>query len=287
MTLKDFQNHFTKELSEYYPNTETQSFLSIILEEYLNFQRIDLVTKSDHVISNEKLQALTIVIKRLKNQEPIQYILGRTEFYGLPFIMNQHVLIPRPETEELVEWILYEMKDERQKTKDPALQILDIGTGSGCIPITLKKNLPSATISAIDVSKEALKIAEKNAQLNGVKIQFVEKDILKTERLSQKFDFIISNPPYVRELEKVEIKPNVLENEPHLALFVDDHDPLIFYRKITELAKTHLNENGMLFFEINQYLGEEMLEMLRLFEFKNVVLKKDLFGNDRMIKAIL
>jgi release factor glutamine methyltransferase len=145
----------------------------------------------------------------------------------------------------------------------------------------------NADILAIDVSKEALKVAQKNTEMNGVEIQFIEKNILETNHLSQKYDIIVSNPPYVRELEKAKIKPNVLDNEPHLALFVEDHDPLIFYRKIAELAKDHLTENGMLFFEINQYLGKEMLEMMHLLEFQNVLLKKDLFGNDRMIKATL
>ena len=310
MTLKDFQRQFTQELSATYPNTEIQSFLSILLEEYFGFQRIDLITKSDYLISDEKLKSLNEATKRLKNQEPVQYITGKTEFYGLPFLVNKNVLIPRPETEELVEWILNETKDHRPKTKEDSLQILDIGTGSGCIPIALKKNLPSADVSAIDISEEALLIARRNTQLNEVEINFVHQDILNTHDLKNvfasetkqsflndeiassrvprndcKFDIIVSNPPYVRELEKTEIKTNVLENEPHLALFVDDHDPLLFYRKIAELARTHLNENGMLFFEINQYLGKEMLELLRLFGFQNVMLKKDLFGNDRMIQA--
>lgn len=287
MTLKEFQVFFTDELSAFFPNTEIQSFLSIVLEEYLHFQRIDLVTKSDFEIPTEALAQLQQLTERLKVQEPIQYIIGKTEFYGLPFHVNKHVLIPRPETEELVEWILDETKDERQKTKDESLQILDIGTGSGCIPIALKKSLSNATISAIDVSQDALEVAKRNAQLNEVEIQFIEQNILETERLDQKYDIIVSNPPYVRELEKAEIKDNVLENEPHSALFVDNNNPLIFYRKIAELAKTHLKEGGMLFFEINQYLGKEMLELLRLLDFENVMLKKDLFGNDRMIKAIL
>jgi len=285
--IKQLKDHFYSELSGQYPNTEIQSFLSIALEEYLNFQRIDLVTKADFEIPSKVLELLHQTLKRLKSQEPIQYIIGSTEFYGLPFHVNKHVLIPRPETEELVEWILDEIKEERQKTKDKSLQILDIGTGSGCIPIALKKNLPLTNISAIDVSKEALKVAKKNAQLNEVEILLLEKNILNTEQLDQTYDIIVSNPPYVRELEKVEIKNNVLENEPHLALFVEDHDPLIFYRKIAELARVHLKEGGMLFFEINQYLGKEMLEMLHLFGFQNVVLKKDLFGNNRMIKATL
>ncbi len=297
MILKNFQQFFTGELSAFYPPSEIRSFLSLILDELLGFQRIDLITKADFEIDSETLEKLQKVIQRLQNQEPIQHILGRTEFYGLPFLVNEHVLIPRPETEELVEWVLSEVA-KAQSSKDIELQsdalnkvgerkvsILDIGTGSGCIPIALKKNSPNVIISALDISKEALNVAAKNAELNEVEIEFIEKDILKTELLDQQYNIIVSNPPYVRELEKVEMKPNVLENEPHLALFVEDHDPLIFYRKIAQLAKNHLTEDGILFFEINQYLGKEMLEMMHLLGFQNVMLKKDLFGNDRMIKA--
>lgn len=284
---KEFRHYFNSELSDHYPKTEIQSFLSIVLEEYMGLQRIDLITKPNFTIESGLLNTLKNVIQKLKSHQPIQYIIGKTEFYGLPFLVNEHVLIPRPETEELVEWILESCKVKGKSTKGSTLEIIDIGTGSGCIPIALKKNLSNTRISAIDVSKGALVVARKNAQLNEVKIEFIEKNILETEDLHQKYDIIISNPPYVRELEKVEIKPNVLENEPHLALFVEDHDPLIFYRKIAKLAKDHLNENGRLFFEINQYLGKEMLEMMRLLGFQNVLLKKDLFGNDRMIKATL
>lgn len=293
MTLTNFKDFFTTELSTIYPETEIQSFFSIVLDEYLGLQRIDLITNPSFEITDERLSLLKQTIERLKKEEPIQYIIGKIEFYGLPFHVNSDVLIPRPETEELVEWVLLEVAEaqsskvsEVQSHKGAeALKILDIGTGSGCIPITLKKHLPSATISAMDISEKALKVAQRNTELNQVDIQFIEKNILETEQLDQQYDVIVSNPPYVRELEKAEMKNNVLNNEPELALFVEDHDPLIFYRKIAGLAKEYLNENGILFFEINQYLGKEMLEMLRLFGYKNVLLKKDLFGNDRMIKA--
>jgi len=193
--------------------------------------------------------------------------------------VNKNTLIPRPETEELVETIL-----EGANTFK-ALQILDIGTGSGCIPISLAKKLPKATIFAIDVSKEALAIAKQNASRNNVAINFLQEDILKAEILAQKFDIIVSNPPYVRALEKVAIKNNVLANEPHLALFVEDNNPLIFYDKIANLAKKYLRKNGMLYFEINEYLGKEMIDLLVLKGFKDIQLKKDLFGKDRILKA--
>ena len=313
MILKDFKNIFTERLSKIYPQSEIDTFFFYLIEEYLGFQRIDAVLKADFVIPSDVLSTLNNAIERLQNEEPIQYILGKTEFYGFPFLVDENTLIPRPETEELVEWILKEAKGKNATlTFNPKpLTLLDIGTGTGCIPISLKQHLPKATISAIDVSSDALKIAKENATLNSVDINFVEADILTVDNLdflsvraqsrtttqkpfdsaqgdnSLKLDIIVSNPPYVRELEKVEIKNNVLENEPHLALFVADDNPLIFYDKIADLALKHLSETGLLFFEINQYLGKETTEMLTQKGFKNIVLKKDFVGNDRMIKANL
>ena len=238
---------------------------------------------------------------QLEKEIPIQYILNKTTFYGLPFIVNKHTLIPRPETEELVTWILDEVPKNfmHHNSQNIKTRILDIGTGSGCIPIALAKKLPKAIISSIDISEEAIKIAQQNAQLNKVQIQFFNLDILSTNIFNlntdlvknesfnpiNKFHIIVSNPPYVRNLEKIEIQPNVLQNEPHEALFVEDDNPLIFYDKIAELAKIHLHKNGFVFFEINQYLGNETLHLLKQKGFKKILLKKDLFGNDRMIQA--
>ena len=286
MILKEFKLFFNEALSAIYPKTEIDSFFFILMEEKLKLQRIDTVLKPDFLITNKNLTDLKNIVKRLQKEEPVQYILGNTEFYGLPFLVNKNTLIPRTETEELVAWVLDEIKVlANNKITEPS--ILDIGTGTGCIPISLAKNLTSLNISAIDISPEALLIAKQNAILNKVTIEFIELDILNTESLPQEYDVIISNPPYVRELEKVEIKNNVLENEPHLALFVEDENPLIFYNKIADLAKQQLSKNGMLFFEINQYLGKETLNMLVKKGFKNIQLKKDLFGNDRMIKCVL
>jgi len=284
MTLQHFRTFFNDTLSAIYPKTEVDTFFFLLIEEKLNLQRIDTVLKPDFLINDENLSELKSITKRLLKEEPIQYILGNTEFYGLPFLVNKNTLIPRPETEELVEWIILET-EKSKKNNVEKLTILDIGTGTGCIPISLAKNVHNATISAIDVSKEALIIAQKNAELNNVEINFLEKDILQTTDLKQDYNIIVSNPPYVRELEKVEIKNNVLENEPHLALFVADDNPLLFYSKIADLAKNHLTKSGLLFFEINQYLGNETVKMLEQKGFKNIELKKDLFGNDRMIKA--
>ena len=288
MNIKKFRDYFNKTLKKLYPTSEIDTFLFLLLEEYLNFKRIDVVLKSNFKISPEDLILLKSSTKLLEQEIPIQYILGKTEFYGFPFILNEHVLIPRPETEELITSILEKVlktKTFHTNAKEKQLKILDIGTGSGCIPISLKKSLPFAEITAIDVSNEALTIAKKNAVLNKVDINLTQQYILNTTSLNQLYDVIVSNPPYVRESEKKEIKNNVLNNEPHMALFVEDNNPLVFYNKIAELAKNHLSENGTLFFEINQYLGKETVELIKLKGFNKIQLKKDIFGRDRIIIA--
>ena len=290
MNINKFRDYFNKTLKKLYPTSEIDTFLFLLLEEYLNFKRIDVVLKSNFEISPEDLTLLKSSTKLLEQEVPIQYILGKTEFYGFPFILNEHVLIPRPETEELVTSVLNKISKLELLhpiEKEKKLKILDIGTGSGCIPISLKRSLPFAEITAIDIANEALIIAQKNASLNKVNINFIQQNILKTTGLDDIYDIIISNPPYVRVSEKIEIKNNVLKNEPHLALFVEDNNPLIFYSKIAELAKSHLTKNGTLFFEINQYLGKETVELIKLKGFNKIQLKKDIFGHDRIIIASL
>ena len=294
MTIKQYRAHFNESLKHLYPTSEIDSFFFIILEEYMGFKRIDIVLKSDFHIDQKSLNLMQIATKQLEQEIPIQYIIGKTEFFGLPFNINKEVLIPRPETEELVEQVIKEVSliktyktDSNETTNEKQLKILDIGTGSGCIAISLKKELPSSKISAIDVSNEALRIAKKNALLNKVDINFIHLDILKTNNLDKLYDVIVSNPPYVRELEKKEMKNNVLNNEPHLALFVDNKNPLLFYNKIAELAKNFLTKNGQLHFEINQYLGKETIILLAEKGFKNIQLKKDIFGNDRIVYRLL
>lgn len=282
MKLIDFKKQFFSALSELYPETEIQSFFNILIEFKLNLKRIDIALQPTFEIEATALDYLENATSDLKKHIPIQYIIGETEFYGLPFYVNENVLIPRPETEELVNWIINELKAKSQKSK---IKILDIGTGSGCIPISLAKNIPNATVYAIDISSKALKTAQKNATLNKVNIQFIEADILNTNELPAKFDIIVSNPPYVRNLEKQEIQPNVLNHEPHLALFVEDNNPLLFYDKIADLAKNNLTKNGQLFFEINQYLGQETVGLLKSKGFLTIELKKDVFGVDRMIRC--
>ena len=247
---------------------------------------------------------------RLENNEPLQHILGYSEFYGRKFKSDSRALVPRPETEELVEWILndwstlnYQLSIHNPQfsilnsqfstlnSQLSTLNLLDIGTGTGCIALSLAKELPEAKVSALDISKEALSLARENAELLSAKnVQFIQGDILNHSSLlipHSSFQIIVSNPPYVRECEKAEMEANVLDYDPHTALFVSDEDPLIFYRAIGEFALTHLAPNGALYFEINQYLGRETCDLLVALGYKNVELRKDINDNPRMIKAIL
>lgn len=280
MLAKDYRNNFIEKLLPLYDVLEAESFFYIILEDFHQMKRIDLALNPTFVFSEEEVAKWNSVLEKLEKEIPIQYILGNAHFYGLEFEVNENTLIPRPETEELVEWII---KDNSKIEGFKDLKILDIGTGSGCIAISLAKNLPHAKVFAIDVSEKALETAKKNAFKNEAEVTFLLKNILETEDLEQQFDIIVSNPPYVRNLEKEEIKKNVLDYEPHLALFVEDNDALIFYRKISELAQKNLTENGQLYFEINQYLGTEMIDLLEVKNFKNIELRKDIYDNDRMI----
>ena len=282
MTIKQYRDQFIQELTPLYDAGEAESFFYLILEAKHQLKRIDIALQPELVLSVSELETWNSILDQLKREIPVQYLLGTTHFYGLEFEVNKNVLIPRPETEELVDWIIQSQKVESRNQK---IKILDIGTGSGCIAISLAKNLPNAEVFALDVSNKALATAQKNAELNQVQVQFICQSILETEDLGQQFDVIVSNPPYVRHLEKQEIKKNVLENEPHLALFVADDDALIFYRKIAQLALKNLSQTGQLYFEINQYLGQEMLDLLQEMDFKNSELRQDIYGNDRMTKS--
>jgi release factor glutamine methyltransferase len=282
MKIKQYRTQFIKELSPFYDAYEAESFFYLILEDKHQLRQIDLALNHELVFDENDFVIWDELLKQLKKEVPIQYLLGKTNFYGLDFEVNENVLIPRPETEELVEWIINE---NTSRDKNKKLRILDIGTGTGCIAISLASNLPHAEVVAIDVSKKAIETAKRNAVRNNVEVTFVLLDILKEEELRCQFDIIVSNPPYVRNLEKAEIKKNVLDYEPHLALFVEDHDALIFYRKIASLAKNALLEKGKLYFEINQYLGKEMADLLESMDFKSVELRKDIYDNERMIKG--
>ena len=282
MTIKQYRDQFIQELTSIYGMEEADSFFYLILDAKHQLKRVDLALQPDLVFSITELEAWNLILDQLKKEIPVQYLLGTTHFYGLEFEVNPNVLIPRPETEELVEWIVQQSTINHQPT---TIKILDIGTGSGCIAISLAKNLPNAEVFALDVSEQALATAQRNAESNQVAIQFIHQSILETEDLGHQFDIIVSNPPYVRDLEKQEIKKNVLDNEPHLALFVADNDALLFYRKIVQLAQKNLSPTGQLYFEINQYLGQEMVALLKEMNFQNTELRKDVYGNDRMTKS--
>ena len=282
MKIKEYRSYFIQELTPIFDEGEAESFFYLILENKQQLKRIDLALQHDLTFSEDEIKIWNAILEQLKNEIPVQYLLGKTSFYGLDFEVNTNVLIPRPETEELVDWII---KSNQVDHNSKGLKILDIGTGSGCIAISLANYIPNAQVFAIDVSESALDTAKKNAESNKVEVTFTNKNILETVDLEQQYDIIVSNPPYVRNLEKEEIKKNVLNNEPHLALFVEDNDALIFYRKIAELAQKNLSEKGQLFFEINQYLGQEMINLLEEMNFKNIELRKDIYGNDRMIRS--
>lgn len=298
MLLKEIKNIFHDELGKTYPKEEIDSFFYRCIEHYLKLERFILAIQPEFALTKEEEQPLFEALSQLKQERPLQYILGTAHFMDFELQVNGSVLIPRPETEELVQWILEDVasrKSEVRSRKPEAgnmdfypspLTILDIGTGSGCIAIALAKHLPHAKVYALDVSERALEVARENARLNQVDITFLKNDILAPE-LELDFDIIVSNPPYVRELEKEEMKNNVKDHEPSLALFVSDGDPLVFYRAIAQFGRTRLKEGGSLYLEINQYLGEETKALLNAHNFSEIELRKDILGNDRMLKAIV
>jgi len=274
--LIDVLPYYLDKLKAVYPQKEIENIFYMVCDFKYGLSKVQ-VKLSDKRLSESELLMHRSIIKRLLNHEPIQQIIGEVEFYGLPFKVNKDVLIPRPETEELVDLII-----QQHDTKRPT--ILDIGTGSGCIPISLKHNIPESKVYALDVSEKALIVAKENAKINAVDITFVLADIL-TEDLKTlpQFDIIVSNPPYVLESDKLQMSQNVLNFDPHLALFVDDETPLLFYKRIVFLSKHLLKPNGKLYFEIHELLGEEVKTLMENHHFKNVNLLKDMQGKDRMV----
>ncbi|MBT8179190.1 MAG: peptide chain release factor N(5)-glutamine methyltransferase [Flavobacteriaceae bacterium] len=281
MLLREIRNIYQQELAPFYPKSEIDSILDILLEYYLDIGRFVLALQPDYNLKKEEEQPLFEALTRLQQEEPVQYITEEAHFFGMDFRVSPKVLIPRPETEDLIRWILETIGDHSQ-----ALNILDVGTGSGNIAISLAKHLPNAKIYALDISPEALEIAQNNALANKVEVLFIQADIRTTERLQPKFDLIVSNPPYVRLSERKEMRGNVKHYEPSQALFVPDDAPLLFYEILTKYGKANFQAGGMLFLEINQYLGKEVLELLRQQGYQKVELKKDLFGRDRMVKGV-
>jgi protein-(glutamine-N5) methyltransferase, release factor-specific len=260
-----------------YPIQELKSLARIITKEALHLSELDSHTGKYINLSTEKKELLENIIQRLRQFEPIQYIIGYTVFYGYHFFVAPGVLIPRPETEELVDLII--------KNSNNTCRILDIGTGTGCIAITLAKKIPEATIEAWDISEIALELARKNNKELNANVSFRKIDILNYIPENKKYDVIVSNPPYITEKEKEKMHRNVLEWEPGIALFVPDNDPLLFYQKIAETGRSLLKDKGKIYFEINQYYGNDTLQMLEKLNYKNVYLIKDLYGNNRMITA--
>ena len=280
MTILEFKRYFKSELSELYTEAESAQLYSIFLYEKTGFDRFQQrrFAHQELLISDE--EELKEITSELKTGKPYQQILGHTEFYGKKFFVDENVLIPRPETEELVELAKIEIQNLKSKIQN--LKLLDIGTGSGIIPITLKKHFPNAEISAIDISEKALEIAQKNADFHKKEINFIQADFLNTE-LTEKYDIIISNPPYIGIEENIEIEDSVKGFEPNIALFSPTSDALIFYKKIAKDGEKHLNENGMIFLEINQKLGKETLELFSNYSESRLI--KDLSGNDRFVLA--
>ncbi len=280
-TIAELRQIFMSRLHDIYESEEISSLFSIVVEDILGYNRAEMHVRLSESVHPVKIGMIEAIIEGLIRQEPIQYMLGKAEFYGMNFRVNPHVLIPRPETEELVRWIIDEVNPVSKE-----MNLIDLGTGSGCIAIALKKHLTRARVYGIDKSVSALNIAQQNAELNGVGVDFFGFDLLERESLNfMEFDVMVSNPPYVTYSDKEEMSRNVLDYEPHEALFVENGDPLLFYRKIVDLADGHLNKNGKIFFEINERFGPEIRSLLTDRGYNRVEIRADLNGKDRMVKA--
>lgn len=267
-----------KVLKGIYDEREATNMANLLLAHFYGLDRMAIILNDEFPTNENSERGLKQAINELSQHSPIQHILGSVEFYGCELKVDKRALIPRPETEELVDWILIENTLE-------APSILDIGTGTGCIPIALKNAIPNAKVVAVDVSEDALRLAQENAKQNGIEVDFRCLDILNDNFPFDQLDMVVSNPPYIPESDKAEMSSNVLAYEPHLALFVENHDPLIFYRRIAELAFRHLKIGGILYFEIHERFGKEMIKLVEDIGFTNVLIKKDLQGKDRMLQA--
>ena len=282
--VRDCRKYYASELEKIYGSDEANALIMILLEHYFGIDRVKIALDPELRLSESELLTLHFAVKELLKSKPIQYIIGETEFCGMRFEVNENVLIPRPETEEMATMIT---RDSRL-SRESKISILDIGTGSGCIAISLAKLLKNSVVTAVDVSEKALEVAKKNAETNGVNVNFIKDDILNPqnpELLDNQFDIIVSNPPYVCESEKSEMRANVLDYEPSSALFVSDNDPLIFYRKILEFAQKTLTHDGEVWFEINEKLGTEMKNLCIEKGFEKVEIIKDFRERDRILRA--
>ncbi len=272
--------HIKKELSPFYAEGEASAMAKWISSDILHLSTMELYTGKDMNFSMKAWKEVEDILARLKQREPLQYILQEAHFCGLSFHVEKGVLIPRPETEELVEWIVSDCQ------KAGKVRILDIGTGSGCIPVTLAERLPEAEVASCDISAEALRVAAANVKRYGDKVTLFQADILQDELPDCQVDVLVSNPPYITDSERKDMEANVLDWEPELALFVPDTDPLRFYRRIAQKGLDWLTEGGALYFEINRAYGAETVRMLEECGYRDIALRKDLSGNDRMIKAV-
>ncbi len=277
--IGEIRSQYKRELINFYNEKEADVFIFTLFQEFAGITKADLIVNPEKTISESELLKIHFAVNELKNYKPIQYITCKAEFYGMSFSVTPDVLIPRPETEELVEWVIKENKSGK------GLKILDIGTGSGCIAIVLKKYMPAMEVYGIDVSAQALQIAQINADMNNADVIFKEVDIFNSGNLPD-FDIIVSNPPYVRKSERKQMQRNVLDYEPEKALFVEDKNALIFYNAIADFARTHLKENGKLYCEINQYLPKETKNLFQHNGFRNIRLNKDMKRNFRMIRMV-
>ena len=284
--VRDCRRYYASELEKIYDPNEANALIMILLEHYFSINRVKMALEPELRLSESELLTLHFAVKELLKNRPIQYIIGETEFCGMRFMVDENVLIPRPETEEMVKMIV--SRRDKACLVPTGCDVLDIGTGSGCIAISIAKLLKDSVVTAIDVSEKALEVAKKNAEANGVNVNFIKDDILKSknpELHNSKFDIIVSNPPYVCDSEKSEMRANVLDYEPSTALFVSDNDPLIFYRKILEFAQKSLKPGGEVWFEINEKFGEEMRNLSLEMGFGNIEIIKDFRERDRIVRA--
>jgi release factor glutamine methyltransferase len=284
MTIHLAYQQLLARLYEIYNTREAANIADIVIEHVTGQRKIDRIIYKDLPVDESQQEQLENYTNQLLQHKPVQYVIGECWFMNLKLIVNESVLIPRPETEELVEWLL---KDIKHLSK--ALSLIDIGTGSGCIPIAVKKRFPGLSVSAIDVSKDALQVAALNAVAQKVSVNITELDFLNESEWNRldKYDVIVSNPPYIKQNEEAEMRNNVLKFEPHLALFVPDENPLIFYEAIAKFSQKHLEAGGSVYVEINETLGEQVVALFRNYEFTDIILKKDMQGKDRMVKATL
>lgn len=284
MTLQEAHRFTYNSLNTIYDNREATNITNLVMENITGHNRMDRLLHASDPLTQTQQQKLTNYLPLLTRHTPVQYVLNEVWFYGMLLYVNEDVLIPRPETEELTNWIV---QDEKKRGTVTSSRILDIGTGSGCIPVALKKNLPAAEVHALDISTKALEVARKNAGQQDVLVHFHEVDILRPieKSLLPVFDIIVSNPPYIPVKDKAGMHPNVLEYEPHLALFVADEDPLLFYRAIANFAKDHLAKDGVIYLELHDMLGASTRELFMSVGFQNTTLRKDMQGKDRMLRV--